>query len=102
MRLLVAIALLIWLLLMLRSVVAEYQYYQSVRTLEPAIWEKLGSPAWLKIPMVFVSPKHSDMLRGMTNPTVRQLAVRHRAAGYQFLAYVVLVLGLGIAYFKFG
>jgi len=32
---------------MLRSGLAEYQYYQSVKTLEPQIWEQLGSPKWL-------------------------------------------------------
>ena len=52
----------IWAFLMLRSCIAEYQYYQSVKTLEPEIWSKLGSPKYLKIPIVFVSAKGSKLL----------------------------------------
>jgi hypothetical protein len=94
------ILLLIWLALGLRSGLAEYRYYQSVRTLEPQIWEKLGSPKYLKIPMVFVSPKGAKLLQSISNETVRRLALQHRKAGVQFLTYVVLVLLLAIVYFK--
>jgi len=85
---------------MLRSGVAEYRYYQSVRTLEPEIWEKLGSPEFLKIPLVFVSPKGSKLLRSVTDKTVCKLARQHRHAGIQFVSYVVLVLATSIVFFK--
>jgi hypothetical protein len=91
---------LIWASLMLRSGVAEYQYYQSVRTLEPEIWEKLGSPRFLKVPLVFVSPAGSKLLRRVTNKTVVKLARQHRQAGIQFVLYVVLVLATSIVFFK--
>ncbi|MBT4891315.1 MAG: hypothetical protein HON60_00020 [Gammaproteobacteria bacterium] len=94
------ILLLIWLALGLRSGFAEYRYYLSVRSLEPQIWEKLGSPKYLKIPMVFVSPKGAKLLQTISNETVRRHALQHRQAGAQFLAYVVVVLLLAIAYFK--
>ena len=90
----------IWCLLMLRSGIAEYRYYQSVKTLEPAVWAQLGSPRYLKIPMVFVSPKGTTLLRGITNRTVRDYARKHRQAGIQFLSYVVLLLIASIVYFK--
>ncbi|WP_281557504.1 hypothetical protein [Thalassomonas sp. RHCl1] len=90
----------IWALLMFRSGVAEYKYYQSVKTLEPEIWEKLGSPKFLKIPLVFISPKGSKLLRGISNNAICELAHRHRQAGIQFLSYVVLVLVVSIVYFK--
>ena len=56
----------IWAFLMLRSCIAEYQYYQSVKTLEPETWAKLGSPKYLKIPIVFVSALHKQrLLKGL-------------------------------------
>ena len=94
------ILVLIWAFLMLRSGVAEYQYYQSVRTHEPEIWGKLGSPKFLKIPLVFVSPKGSKLLRRVTSKTVCKFGSQHRLAGIQFLSYVVLVLAASIVYFK--
>ena len=94
------ILVLIWAFLMLRSGVAEYQYYQSVRTLEPEIWEKLGSPKFLKIPLVFVSPKGSKLLRSVTDKTVRKFARQHLKVGIQFVLYVVLVLAVSIVFFK--
>ena len=94
------ILVLIWAFLMLRSGVVEYQYYQSVRTLEPEIWGKLGSPKFLKIPLVFVSPKGSKLLRSVTDKTVRKLARQHRQVGIQFVLYVVLVLAVSIVFFK--
>jgi hypothetical protein len=90
----------IWALLMLRSGVAEYKYYQSVKIFEPEIWEKLGAPTFLKVPLVFVSTKGSKVLKGTSNKTVRALAIKHRQAGIQFLSYVVLVLVVSIVYFK--
>ena len=90
----------IWAFLMFRSGVAEYKYYQSVKTLEPKIWEKLGSPKYLKIPIVFVSSKGSKLLHGISNETVCEFATKHRQAGIHFLAYVVLVLVASIVYFK--
>ena len=94
------ILVLIWVFLMLRSGVAEYQYYQSVRTLEPEIWGKLGSPKFLKIPLVFVSPSGSKFLRSITDKTVCKLARQHRQAGIQFVLYVVLVLATSSVFFK--
>ena len=90
----------IWALLMLRSGIVEYKYYQSVKTFEPDIWQKLGSPKFIKIPFVFVSPKGAKLLREVSNKTVCELAIKHRQAGIQFLAYVVLVLVISIVYFK--
>ena len=95
---LIALLLFTWLTLMLRSGLAEYQYYQSVKTLEPEVWEQLGSPKWLKIPMVFISPKNEILLNGIANESVQQLAQRHRRAGRQFLVFIVLVLMLAIGY----
>lgn len=90
----------IWGGLMLRSVMAEYKYYQSVKTLEPEIWQRLGSPKFLKIPIVFVSAKGVKALRGVTNNVVCELANRHRKAGILFLGYILLVLVSSIVYFK--
>ena len=36
----------LWAFLMLRSCIAEYNYYQSVKTLEPEVWATLGSPKY--------------------------------------------------------
>jgi hypothetical protein len=90
----------IWALLMLRSGIIEYKYYQSIKTLEPDIWEQLGTPRFIKIPFVFVSPKNSKLLQQVSNKTVCDLAIKHRQAGIQFLVYIVLVLVIGIVYFK--
>lgn len=90
----------IWGLLMFRSVIAEYKYYQSVKTLEPEIWKQLGSPKYLKIPIVFVSSKASKLLSGISNKTVCELGNKHRQARNVFLSYVVLVLATAVVYFK--
>ena len=90
--------LLIWFVLMLRSGLAEYQYYQSVKTLEPQIWEQLGSPKWLKIPMAFISPKNEILLKAIANETIQLRALNHRRAGRQFLVFIVLALILAIGY----
>ena len=91
----------IWLILMLRSGIVEFKYYQSVKTLEPDIWSQLGSPAFLKVPVVFVSPHGAALLKRATNETVRNLAIKHRQAGLLFIAYVSLVLVGLIVYFKY-
>ena len=96
--LILPLLLLIWLVLMLRSGLAEYQYYQSVKTLEPQIWEQLGSPKWLKIPMAFISPKNEILLKGIANETIQLRALNHRRAGRQFLIFIVLALILAISY----
>jgi len=83
---------------MLRSGLAEYQYYQSVKTLEPQIWEQLGSPKWLTIPIVFISPKNENLLKGIANETIQLRALNHRRAGRQFLIFIVLALILAISY----
>jgi hypothetical protein len=83
---------------MLRSGLAEYQYYQSVKTLEPQIWEQLGSPKWLTIPIVFISPKNENLLKGIANETIQLRALNHRRAGRQFLIFIVLALILAIGY----
>ncbi|NMP16327.1 hypothetical protein [Thalassotalea sp. Y01] len=87
--------------LMLRSGLAEYKYYQSVKTLEPDVWQQLGAPKFLKIPMVFVSPKGAQLLKSIRNETVCALAKKHRHAGIMFQLYVVSVLVVSIVYFKF-
>jgi len=91
---------LVWLALGARSGFAEYQYYQSVKKLEPEVWERLGSPKFLKIPIVFVSAKGTKLLKNISNETVEHLALQHRKAGVQFLTYVVLILLFAILYFK--
>jgi hypothetical protein len=96
--LILPLLLLIWLVLMLRSGLAEYQYYQSVKTLEPQIWEQLGSPKWLKIPMAFISPKNEILLKAIANETIQLRALNHRRAGRQFLIFIVLALILAISY----
>ena len=83
---------------MLRSGLAEYQYYQSVKTLEPQIWQQLGSPKWLTIPIVFISPKNENLLKGIANETIQLRALNHRRAGRQFLIFIVLALILAIGY----
>ncbi|MFY8274447.1 hypothetical protein AAEU32_10000 [Pseudoalteromonas sp. SSDWG2] len=96
----VAVLIIIWLILMVRSGVVEYKYYQSVKQLEPAIWEQLGSPVFAQVPMIFISPKGSRLLKQVTNETVIQLARKHRVAGIQFVTYVCSVLLGSIVYFK--
>ena len=96
--LILPLLLLIWLVLMLRSGLAEYQYYQSVKTLEPQIWEQLGSPKWLKIPMAFISPKNEILLKAIAKETIQLRALNHRRAGRQFLVFIVLALILAIGY----
>ena len=96
--LILPLLLLIWFVLMLRSGLAEYQYYQSVKTLEPQIWEQLGSPKWLTIPIVFISPKNEILLKGIANETIQLRALNHRRAGRQFLIFIVLALILAISY----
>jgi len=90
----------IWAVLMFRSGFAEYKYYQSVKTLEPEVWQQLGSPKYLKIPMVFVSSTGLKRLKIITNKTVCENAKNHRKAGFHFLIYVMLVLVGSIVYFK--
>ncbi|MGB2739555.1 MAG: hypothetical protein WBC60_03245 [Cognaticolwellia sp.] len=90
----------VWLLLMLRTIVIEYKYYQSVMTLEPEIWRKLGSPKFLNIPVIFISAKGKNLLKTISNETVCELAKKHHQAGMQFLLYVILVLMMSIIYFK--
>ena len=90
----------IWGLLMFRSGIAEYKYYQSVRTLEPELWQKLGSPTFIKIPIAFISPKGVKLLQQASDKTVCQFANKHRQAGIQFLSYVVFVLIASIVYFN--
>jgi len=87
-------------LLMFRSGIAEYKYYQAVKTLEPEIWGKLGSPKNLMVPLVFVSAKGLKLLNTISNNRVSELARKHRQAGIQFLVYVITVLVASIVYFK--
>lgn len=94
------ILLLVWGLLMYRSCVAEFNYYQSVKTHEPKIWQQLGSPAWFVSPFVFVSPKGAKKLSTATDETVKLSALKYRQAGMQFLGYFALVLVTSIIYFK--
>jgi hypothetical protein len=96
--LIVIVAMLVF--LMFRSGVAEYKYYQSVKNLEPEVWEKLSSPKYFKIPLIFVSAKGSTLLGGISNTIVCELASRHRQTGIQFLSYVVFILVLSIVYFN--
>ena len=90
----------VWLFLLLRSAFAEYKYYQSVKTLEPHIWQQLGAPKYLNVPIVFVSSKGVKLLRGATNKEVCEHAKNHRKTGIQFLVYIVLVLVVSTVYFK--
>ena len=92
---------LLWAFLMLRCVVAEYQYYQAVKTLEPDLWSALGSPTRFRIPMVFLSPKNAARLGQISNITIARHALRHRRARLHFLVYVVGMLVLGTLFFQF-
>jgi len=89
-------------LLLFRSGVAEYKYYHAVKTIEPEIWIRLGSPKYLKVPLVFVSAKGLKLLNNISNNIICELARKHRQAGIQFFAYVVTVLVASIVYFKIG
>ena len=90
----------IWAFLMLRSVIAEYKYYQSIKFLEPEIWAKLGSPKFFNIPIFWVSSKGSKLLEAVSNETVRELAIKHRQAGFHFVSYIAIVLVVSTVYFK--
>ena len=90
----------VWVLLMWRSMVCEYRYYASVKLLEPQIWQKLGSPSWIKAPMVFVSPRGAQLLDAISHETVLGLAGQHRRSGRVFLVYTIVVLAGSTAYFK--
>lgn len=92
----------LWLLLMQRSMVAEYRYYHSVRELEPQVWQQLGSPTFLKIPMVFISPKGQALLKTITNERINKLAKAHRQSGMLFIGFLALALTAAIIYFKLG
>lgn len=94
-----AFILAVWAFLALRSVRADYRYYKAVQTLEPAIWAQLGSPRFLRIPVAFVSSKGVILLKSITNEHVLALARKHRQAGIQFIAYLVIVLVGATAYF---
>ncbi|MFT7259408.1 MAG: hypothetical protein ACI9MS_001266 [Glaciecola sp.] len=90
----------IWLFLMLRSSIAEYKYYQAVKTLQPDVWEQLGSPRFLKIPLVFLSSEGLRLLQGISNEKICLLAKKNKQVRFQFLSYVILVIGFSIVYFK--
>ncbi|TMP18662.1 hypothetical protein CWC02_09570 [Pseudoalteromonas sp. S2721] len=60
----------VWALLMLYAARAEYKYYQSVKIIEPELWQQLGAPRFLKVPMVFVSKKGLALLNSTENETV--------------------------------
>ena len=96
-----AFILAVWAFLALRSVRADYRYYKAVQTLEPAIWAQLGSPRFLRIPVAFVSSKGVILLKSITNEHILALARKHRQAGIQFVAYLVIVLVGATAYFRF-
>ena len=95
-----SILIFIWVFLMVRSVLTEYQYYQSVKTLEPNIWAELGYPTFIRVPIVFVSPRGSQLLKKVANPEVQMLARKHRTTGIQFVSYVGVVLLSSILYFN--
>lgn len=96
-----AFILAVWAFLALRSVRADYRYYKAVQTLEPAIWAQLGSPRFLRIPVAFVSSKGVILLKSITNEHILALARKHRQAGIQFVAYLVIVLVGSTVYFSF-
>ncbi|MDG2392842.1 MAG: hypothetical protein P8M49_04980 [Thalassotalea sp.] len=90
----------ILLLLMVRSSLAEYKYYQAVKSHEPDVWAKLDSPKFLKNFIVFVSPEGAKLLKGITNQVVCKLGNNFRQARMHFLSYVILVLVISVIYFK--
>jgi hypothetical protein len=85
---------------MLRSSIAECKYYQAVRTLEPDVWDQLGSPRFLNIPLVFLSSQGLRLLQGISNEKICLLAKKNKQVRFQFLSYVILVIGCSIVYFK--
>lgn len=90
----------IWVILMLYASIIEYKYYQAVKLHEPDVWQQLGSPKYLNVPLVFVSPKGSKLIKTISNEVVRELAKKHRQTGVLFVAYVISVLIISIVYFK--
>ena len=90
----------VWLVLLIRSVMSEYKYYRAVKTLEPGIWNQLGSPVFLRAPMLFVSPRGVGLLKTVTNPAVLELASNHRRDGILFIAYIAVVLVGSIVFFN--
>ncbi|MEM5551234.1 hypothetical protein WNY63_10900 [Pseudoalteromonas neustonica] len=70
--------LVILVVLMMVMLVAKYKYYQLVETFEPAIWQQLGSPRWLKVPFVFISKQGKQYLSEMTHPKVCQREKQYR------------------------
>ena len=90
----------IWMLLMWRSVSAEFRYYAAVKSLAPEIWLALGAPRWFKLPLVFASKRGIRLLDGIANERLRVLAGRHRLAARIFLGYTVCLLAGAIAYLK--
>ena len=87
-------------LMMLRSGVTEYKYYQSVKTHEPEVWEKLGSPGLVKLPWVFLNFENSPLFKRVTSQVVLDLAAKNRRAGIHFLASLVIFLVASIVFFK--
>lgn len=77
----------VWALLMLYAASAEYNYYQSVKTLEPELWQQLGAPRFLKVPMVFVSKKGLTLLNSTENETVRANA-KKTSPSWDFVSFL--------------
>ena len=97
----ITIVILLWVLFMARAVIAEYKYYQVVKMFEPEIWQALGQPKFLMIPIMFVSGDGLNHLKGATDKRVCRLAIKHRQAGKLFIFYVVFVLLASVVFFKF-
>lgn len=91
----------VWLWLMVRASVAEYRYYRAVSYHEPEVWAKLGAPRyWLAPFLLWVTPSRKRLLNAIENPQVLACERRFKVWGRLFLAYVVTVLLLSIAFFK--
>lgn len=95
-----AIPITVLLVLFLRSIRAEYQYYQGVKSLEPQLWSQLGSPRFLQVPLAFLSSSNKALLNSMSNPIVQKLAANHRRSGLQFLVCLATILLASTVYFK--
>lgn len=90
----------VWTFLLIWASVAEYKYYQAVKLHEPQIWEQLATVNWLKLPMMFLSPKGKALIDTIEDEHIILLGKKHRRAGIVFLTYVVLVIVISIIYFK--
>lgn len=90
----------ILLILMLRSAMAEFKFYRSVKLYEPKVWQALGAPRALRVTWTFIGFEKSALFNQISNPIVLNLSQKNRQAGIQFVAALVFILSASIIFFK--